>query len=293
MKVILDTDNTMGINRRDVDDGLTLMYLLGNKECELLMVTTTFGNDTVETVNLNTQRMMKELGYQDTPVIHGGRIDSLPEENEAAAAIAKTVSESSDDIYIVALGSLHNLYQADLLEPGTLSRVKKVISMGGVFEPLYINGVHLDELNYSVDCKAAEYVIANTENFVSVSADFCKKIRFGIREYEELKKDIPVYSYIRENADQWFSQFEDDYSTREIIIWDLNCGVYLTDPEIFEESEMKLIYDDAEPEKGHIMESEKGNRVTVLTGISDREKYYEKVFSSWRNINIDTVNKKH
>jgi inosine-uridine nucleoside N-ribohydrolase len=33
--VIFDCDNTMGLPNKDVDDGLTLMYLIGNKNIEL------------------------------------------------------------------------------------------------------------------------------------------------------------------------------------------------------------------------------------------------------------------
>lgn len=44
-KVIFDCDNTMGLPGRDVDDGLSLFYLLGSPEIELLGVCSTFGND--------------------------------------------------------------------------------------------------------------------------------------------------------------------------------------------------------------------------------------------------------
>ena len=43
-RVIFDCDNTMGQPYREVDDGLTLLYLLGRSDVELLGITTTFGN---------------------------------------------------------------------------------------------------------------------------------------------------------------------------------------------------------------------------------------------------------
>lgn len=42
-KIIHDCDCTFGINGCDVDDGLALLYLLGDPEAEVLGVTTTMG----------------------------------------------------------------------------------------------------------------------------------------------------------------------------------------------------------------------------------------------------------
>ena len=43
-KIIFDCDNTIGIEGCDVDDGLTLLYLLGCKDVEVLGITNCFGN---------------------------------------------------------------------------------------------------------------------------------------------------------------------------------------------------------------------------------------------------------
>ena len=59
--VIFDCDNTYGVPDCDVDDGLTLIYLLGNKDVNLLGVTTTYGNNKVKVVYPNTIKMVKEL----------------------------------------------------------------------------------------------------------------------------------------------------------------------------------------------------------------------------------------
>ena len=60
-KIIYDCDNTIGIKGKDVDDGLTILYLLGRNDVNLLGVTTTHGNSTVDDVYKNTIRMFKEL----------------------------------------------------------------------------------------------------------------------------------------------------------------------------------------------------------------------------------------
>ena len=50
MKIIYDCDNTMGLYGKDVDDGLTLLYLYQQADVDLLGVTLTYGNGTLAEV---------------------------------------------------------------------------------------------------------------------------------------------------------------------------------------------------------------------------------------------------
>lgn len=57
-KVIYDCDNTMGLDNRDIDDGLALVYLVENKDVELLGVCTTYANDSLEYVHKQTLELV-------------------------------------------------------------------------------------------------------------------------------------------------------------------------------------------------------------------------------------------
>lgn len=67
-KIIHDCDCTFGINGCDVDDGLALLYLLGDPEAEVLGVTTTYGNNTLEKVYENTKKFVKKIGHDELRV---------------------------------------------------------------------------------------------------------------------------------------------------------------------------------------------------------------------------------
>ena len=71
-KIIFDCDNTFGVKDCDVDDGLALMYLLGNREAQLLGITSTYGNSSLDVVQAVNLRMLEELGRRDIPVKRGG-----------------------------------------------------------------------------------------------------------------------------------------------------------------------------------------------------------------------------
>ena len=70
-KVLYDCDNTMGLPNKDVDDGLTLMYLIGNSNIDLLGVTTTFGNSHIEDVSRATTKLFNDLNITDIPLKKG------------------------------------------------------------------------------------------------------------------------------------------------------------------------------------------------------------------------------
>mgnify|MGYP000839380351 CR=1 FL=1 len=82
-KIIHDCDCTFGINGCDVDDGLALLYLLGDPEAEVLGVTTTYGNNTLEKVYENTKKFVKKIGHDELRVYKGGAT-SGETESEAA-----------------------------------------------------------------------------------------------------------------------------------------------------------------------------------------------------------------
>lgn len=71
-KIIFDCDNTFGVKDCDVDDGLALMYLLGSREAQLLGITSTYGNSSLDVVQAVNLRMLEELGRRDIPVKRGG-----------------------------------------------------------------------------------------------------------------------------------------------------------------------------------------------------------------------------
>ena len=104
-KLIIDCDNTFGIEGCDLDDGLAIIYALGTGRCELLGVTTTFGNNTLERVYPNTVRFMQDIGRPDIPVYAGH--ETRAEENQAA--------RFPDEVSVLAIGSLTNLHHARLL----------------------------------------------------------------------------------------------------------------------------------------------------------------------------------
>ncbi len=114
IKVIYDCDNTMGLPNKDVDDGLTLMYLLGSKKIHLLGVTNTFGNSHIDDVFAATTKLFKDLHITNIP-LKKGAAENSDRRSEAATFLVDMVNKYPNEMTILATGSLTNLYGAYLI----------------------------------------------------------------------------------------------------------------------------------------------------------------------------------
>jgi len=121
--VILDCDNTMGLPRREIDDGLTIRYLLGRPDIELLGVTTTFGNGSIDQVYPQTVNLLRDWGHGDIPVFKGaGARGQGP--TDAARYLAETAAHSPGEVTLLATGPLGNLRASAELDPGFYSNLR-------------------------------------------------------------------------------------------------------------------------------------------------------------------------
>ena len=85
----------MGLPRKEIDDGLTLLYLLGRPDIEPLGVTTTFGNGTIDEVYPQTVQLLRDLGHSDMPVYAGAGARGQAS-TEAARFLAEGVGSDLD-----------------------------------------------------------------------------------------------------------------------------------------------------------------------------------------------------
>ncbi len=89
-KVILDFDNTMGLPKHEIDDGLTLLYLLSQDDIEILGITTTYGNGNMEEVMTATQEL---IAFYGTPIpVYEGAHERGNGETAAAQFLVEAVS---------------------------------------------------------------------------------------------------------------------------------------------------------------------------------------------------------
>ena len=254
-KVIFDTDP-------GIDDAMALVFLAASPEVELIGVTTTFGNGTIETTTRNALYLAERFGIAapvargagvplvgepaDPPdFVHGGNglgnvelpatIARQPDPRPAHQLIIDLVRANPGEVEIVAVGRMTNLALALREDPGIAALVKQVVIMGGAFgiSGVLGNVTPAAEANIWGDPLAADEVTAAAWPLTMVGLDVTQQTR------------MPT-DYLRALADAggaagqfiWeVSRFYEDFHRRggvdSIYVHDSSAVAYLLRPELF------------------------------------------------------------
>lgn len=282
-KVILDFDNTMGVRKSDVDDGLTFAYLYMHEDIDLLAVTCTFANNAQHVVHNNTLQMWEDLGITDVPVYRGGR---WPEsyDSDAVDYLIKAANESPGEITVMAIGSLCNIAGAYTKDPEFFNKIKRLIIMGGITEPLYLNGSLCSELNFSVDYKSAAKVLYNCPNLSILSAQCTQDAIYDTEDLADMTKmDTEFMRWSEPILAAWIKSINAYYGNRKVFInWDLCVAIYFTNPEVFTTSPKRLVKIEENMKTGWMqidqdgsLDDDKVNVVDMPDKIIDIDKFNE------------------
>lgn len=247
--IIFDCDNTMGLPFKEIDDGLTLLYLLGRPDIQLLGVTTTFGNGTTDQAYTQTKELLRTVNRIDIPVWKGqAEPGDMP--NEAAGFLARVAAEQPGVVSILATGPLTNLESAAHTDAGFFQNLYEVVCMGGYLKPLRIGWRNLAELNLSADPKAAHAVLNAPCPVTLISAQLCLQASF---EWGDLRNVRTRNSWLRAIIRNWLWVFGLYFGVRRFYLWDLVPAVYLSYPELFDSRQVDVISTESDLATGKIL----------------------------------------
>ena len=287
-KIIFDCDNTIGVENCDIDDGLTLLYLLGCKDVEILGITNCFGNNETETVYANTLSFLKEIGRSDIKVYKGG-LTTEDYENEATDFIVDTLNKE-EEVHILATGSLTNIAGALVKDEAAFNKVKSITLMGGITSPLVVGGLTINELNFSVDYEAAYKVLTSGVPINIATGNNCLKVIFEVEKFKEnlLSFGTETGKYIVDKTSYWFERNEKKYGIKAFCNWDVTAGSYLVSPNNFTDDRAYYELSKEDLKTGFLRKSEEGehNSVLNLPQITDEEGFVREVYRGFEEADI-------
>jgi purine nucleosidase len=293
--IIFDGDITMGRLFREVDDGLVLLYLLGEPRVELLAVTCTYGNGPLETTTRTTRRLLAEVAHSHVNVWPGAsEPDQDPETNQAAQYLVEITRSRRGEIALVATGSMTNLKHAAALDPEFFHYLQGLYLMGGVSETLIWNGRRLAELNLSLDPEAA-YLAVHAECAVTIApGEAGLSAVFRAPQYAALQAlGDPVTRLIARRIRSWFALMRVYFRDGGFAMWDSVAAVMLTRPGLLEYERGRIISTRDQLNTGQILVEPNANGpVRVVRAVLDTDGFFSTHFAAWHHLGRDVATRR-
>ena len=257
-KVIYDTDP-------GVDDAMALYYALAHPHIEMVGITTTFGNVSVEQAAINALYLTAIAGKSVTVTqgvktpwvkpgeappdfIHGADgLGNLPsraatsnqlDPRSSAQFIVDTARAHPGEITLVAVGPLGNLAAALKLEPNLPQLLREVIIMGGtIVEPGNVSPVA--EANIWNDPHAADHVFTAGWKLTMVGLDVTHQVIVPLSlimqvadHHHHLATDTLVHA-VAFYADFYSGLYPHVAKIHGCFGHDVLAFIFLTNPELF------------------------------------------------------------
>ncbi len=288
MRVIFDCDNTMGLEACDFDDGLSLLYLLGSKNIDLLGITCSFGNSTQNAVYDNTCQLVNAWGLDTLKVVKGA-ISPDCRISEASHFLVEQAERYVGELHLLATGSLSNLLGAYHLDPLFFEKIASISLMGGITQDLLVGDKPMDELNFSVDPEAALTVLQKGKNVRIATAQSCLDSYFPEDEFWEYmdKSESPVAKVLPKLMKPWLDYGEKVWGLKGYINWDILAASQLVKPELFYHNTLLISPSLDSLHKGYLLAKGPKLEVSVPQIINQdeyRQHIYETILSAKLNL---------
>lgn len=285
LPVLYDCDNTFGLTGMEVDDGLTLLYLLGCPDIEVVGVTTTFGNGTLAQVHSATRALVQAAGRPSLP-LHQGAATRNAGTTPAARFLVEQVRARPGELTLLATGPLGNLSAAAALASDFLAKVRHIIVMGGYLHPLRIGSRMVAELNFSCDPVAAHTVLHAPCPVTVINAHVCLEAPFSREDVARLAHwGAPVQDLIQ----AWLDVFGSWCAADVFYLWDLLPAVYLSHPELFVDGALRIASTVDDLENGLLVAGTAGPEITMPAHIRDRDRFMALLHAAWQRVALDTT----
>ncbi|MFA9558595.1 nucleoside hydrolase [Evansella sp. AB-rgal1] len=226
-KVILDVDT-------GIDDALAIAYAIKSGQLDLLGITTSFGNVSVEEATRNTLQVLEVMDAAHIPVsmgadkpmardhlkgkalhVHGenglGNVElPLPKESKiemyGVDFLLSKVKEFPNKVTIVAVGALTNVALAIKKDPDFIHLVERIVVMGGAVT-VPGNVVPHAEANIYTDPEAADFVFQSGVPLTLVGLDVTLQTLLTKKDAEKwAQSDSPLSKFLL-NISKFYMNF--------------------------------------------------------------------------------------
>ncbi|MDR0796625.1 MAG: nucleoside hydrolase [Tannerella sp.] len=289
-KLLMDTD--IG---SDIDDTVCLAYLLCQKQCDLLGITTVSGESVVRAKLASA--LLKAAGRDDIPIYPGVEqplltpqkqpvahqvkyLSKYPHETkfpegQAIEFMRRTIRENPHEVTLLGVGSMTNIALLFAVDPEIPVLLKRLVLMGGAFTYRYKGEPCLTEWNARCDPYATAMVYnAPVKNIISVGLDVTTEV---VLEKDEIIKRFNT-GILKTVLD--FSGILDN-TRKEIVFHDPLAAAVIFKKEIcdFKRGNVEIEIESKRLEGLNYWQADEKGKNEVAFGVN-KEMYFEHFFST-------------
>jgi inosine-uridine nucleoside N-ribohydrolase len=293
-KIILDCDNTIGLEKKDVADGLAFLFLLGKQDVDLKGITSVFGNSTIEQTSEIMNKMLADFSLTEKIPHYRGAAQAGDYDTEAAHFLAEQAAAHKNELTLIATGPLSNLYAAWQIDQEFFHNLKEIIVLGGMVEEISFGEYEVDEVNLSADPTAVERVLQAEVPVALMTRNLCLAARFGEKSWRRINRSNtrPIRAYIKDKISDWYKYSSEVIGLSGFYMWDVVPAAYMLSPEIFSYNKRKITSTTADLKRG-LIKTEKAagmlqdaGIINLPTTILDTKRFKDLVFTAWDDIKI-------
>jgi inosine-uridine nucleoside N-ribohydrolase len=254
-QIIIDTDP-------GVDDALAILLAISSK-LNIVGITTTYGNSTIENTTKNTLSILQILNsnipvYQGSalplikkPILaksHGQNglggfsLKNLQRKKEDITAIQfliNSLEKSKDkEIDILCLGPTTNLAILEIIRPDLITKINQIIILGGVFFEKG-NITPKAEFNVYNDPQALDIVLSFEANIILIPINICRQVTFTLDELNQID-NLDIGNSIKKIAKAYINYYQYDKKYGGFsggVMYDILAIAYLIKPSLFKTEE--------------------------------------------------------
>ncbi len=178
-----------------------------------------------------TTQMFDDLGLNRI-LLYKGAASPANRQSKASEFLVATVERYPGEVTLLATGALTNLYAAYQLDPDFFGKLKSIVLMGVLTEPLPIHGQLLNELNFICDPEAACHILQAEATVTVITGHCCLQALFGKEDFAELERKVhvPAFRYIRDTTALWRKRVSNKFEIDGFYNWDTVAAFYITHP---------------------------------------------------------------
>jgi inosine-uridine nucleoside N-ribohydrolase len=232
-RIIVDTDPNLWVPRRDIDDALALLFLIGSPEVEIEGITVNFGNVPAPVGHRAARELLEQVG-RSIPLYQGAASKrDLGKKNEAVEFLLSAVREAPGEIGLLGLAPLTNVATASQLDDTFLQNLDGLVIMGGAFRFPFFS--FFGEFNFHCDGRAAAEVLSASVSKTLITMDLCSQAVFTERHLAMfMEQDSEMARYIARFVEPWLRLNRRIFFKKKgFFPWDVVAAAYLVDDSLF------------------------------------------------------------